>query len=66
MIEQVTAWPEDEPTQLHQFGQRTCVSFGRVSLMWRSADEARQALTEALSLVVPLCMTDRQKIEDEL
>jgi hypothetical protein len=29
-------------------------------------DMARQVLDEALSLVVERCMTDRQKIEDEL
>ena len=29
-------------------------------------DMARQVISEALSKVVPLCMTDQQRIEDEL
>ena len=67
MIEQVTTWPEPaSPANVMQFGQTVCVSFGRLSLMWTDPDEARQALSEALSKVVPLCMTDAQRIEDEL
>ena len=38
----------------------------KVRLFFPDADTARQVLTEALSKVVPLCMTDAQRIEDEL
>ena len=49
------------------FGDRTISGVRPLTQMtFPDVDMARQVLDEALSKVVPLCMTDAQRIEDEL
>ena len=74
---QLHYFESDDPgvtVSVHKSGICT-VSFGEkvgphvrplMQMTFPDVDMARQVLDEALSKVVPLCMTDRQKIEDEL
>ena len=50
------------------FGTRIGTEYVRseMAVICRDPDTLRALLDEALSKVVPMCMTDQQRIEDEL